>query len=80
MASILSWTRLFSSGSLKATNVEDGGKLSHKKVLILKEYKEQGNVDSLQLKLAVAVRRRSRACCPTSVASSIFFFTTAAIA
>jgi hypothetical protein len=80
MASILSWTRLFSSGTLKATTFEDGEKLSHKKVLILKEYKVQGNVDCLQLKLSVALRRRSRACYSTSVVSLLFFFTSAAIA
>jgi hypothetical protein len=36
MASILSWTRLFSSNSLKATIVEDGEKSSHEKVFYTK--------------------------------------------
>jgi hypothetical protein len=37
MASIFSWTRVFSSDSLKATTVEDEGKSSQEKVFFLKK-------------------------------------------
>jgi hypothetical protein len=46
----------------------------------LKKYEEQKGIDCLQLKLSVATCRRSKACCSTVVASSLFFFTNDAMA